>query len=174
MITLEKITDQNWLDVFLAEVDKAKLQTEKETPARSFVMQQLGMLISKYNLKECQDHKVLTNLSVVQNNLVRYEWECADALWRGSISSGENQVLITLALFSKDTHPWLSLNLKGGDHNYNFTGANATTSHWNGEMAGSAIKREPDSLRGNLWRTGTKKDRDLHVLPEDVIEFLMK
>jgi hypothetical protein len=48
----------------------------------------------------------------------------------------------------------------------------ATTDDWNGEQAGSAIRRKPDSLRGFMWRTDDEKG-DHHVLPDDIIQYML-
>ena len=52
----------------------------------------------------------------------------------------------------------------------------ATSSSWNGEVAGSAIQRLPETIRGEMWRTYStaSKRGDSHVQPKCIVEYMLK
>ena len=77
--------------------------------------------------------------------------------------------------FSVDVFPGLKgeLPIDKKDLSTPRTDLNACTANWNGEMAGSGIRRFPDSIKGFMYRGPVEGCGDAHFLPEtDIVSHL--
>lgn len=48
----------------------------------------------------------------------------------------------------------------------------ASSTEWVGQLGGSGIKRVPETIRGQMWRTSCM-GHDMHVQPEDIVQLLL-
>lgn len=107
----------------------------------------------------------------------RIEWTNATQLWTADIPAG----LVMIAEYGGSEFGFYSVSIyldgmtidENLDVSANSGYLYATSSSWDGEKAGSAIRRVPETLRGFMWRTCDQKG-DHHAYPADIIAYMLQ
>ena len=155
---------------------------------------ELNRIVKQYGLKEVQTWERFRDIECPENGAtcededcmcggtgtyeIRGEWTNASRVWVGK-ASGKSIVVVSF----DDGWPFFAVTVAKG-WKFGTTieaqkaldrlseSTSATTSHWDGDVAGSAIKRHPDSLRGFMYRT-VVEGHDGHILPPDIVKYLL-
>lgn len=112
---------------------------------------------------------------------MRGDWTNASRVWLGSVEGKTIAVTLYPGVFGTSeffnviistAEPPTSFSIEAQEEVWKHRVASAGTSSWNGEQAGSAIPRHPETLRGFMYRTYFPEDS--HRLPEDIVQYLLK